>query len=160
MRQHNRSGTPQRCESASESTLRIFGTKPRKLFVPAWFGQCDVRKGIKLGETFTAAGVLALVAVGQAARAKSELSTGAACEVGKQMKLRPSGFDRQGARELATRGFSELRQLKLARAFKTTSGKIGDYKPELEYFVLSAKGTKWFELIELSAGCAFGPAKT
>lgn len=132
-----------------------------KIIVPAWFGQCDARKGIKLGETFTAAGVLALVAVGQVARERRELSTGAECEVGMQMKLRPSGFDRQEARELAERGFQELRQLRLVRAFKKASAnaKLGDYKPQLEYYVLSAKGTKWFELIERSAGCAHEPAK-
>jgi len=131
-----------------------------KILVPAWFGQCDVRKGIKLGETFTAAGVLALVSVGQAAREKSEVSTGAQCEVGMQMKLRPSGFDRQEARELSERGFRELRQQKLIRAVKKASAstELGDYQPQLEYYVLSAKGTKWFELIERSAGCAPEPA--
>lgn len=131
-----------------------------KILVPAWFGQCDVRKGIKLGETFTAAGVLALVSVGQSAREKNELSTGAQCEVGMQMMLRPSGFDRQEARELAARGFRELRQQKLIRTFKksSASAKFEDYEPQLENYVLSAKGTKWFELIERSAGCASEPA--
>lgn len=130
-----------------------------KVIVPAWFGQCNVRKGVKLGETFTAAGVLALVSVGQSAREKNELSTGAQSEVGMQMKLRPSGFDRQEARELAERGFSELRQHKLVRAFKksSASAELGDYQPQLEQYVLSAKGTKWFELIERSAGCAPEP---
>lgn len=132
-----------------------------KVIVPAWFGQCDVRKGIKLGETFTAAGVLALVAVGQAAREKDELSSGAQCEVGMQMKLRPSGFDRQEARELAERGFRELRQQKLIRAVKKApaSTTFEDFQPQLEYYVLSAKGTKWFELIERSAGCSPEPEK-
>lgn len=131
-----------------------------KILVPAWFGQCDVRKGFKLGETFTAAGVLALVSVGQAAREKDALSTGAQCEVGMQMKLRPSGFDRQEACELAERGFRELRQHKLVRAVKKApiSTAFEDFKPQLDYYMLSVKGNKWFELIERSAGCASEPA--
>jgi hypothetical protein len=77
-----------------------------------------------------------------------------------QMKLRPSGFDRQEARELAERGFRELRQQKLVRAFKKASANANfeQYEPQLEDYVLSAKGTKWFELIERSAGCASEPA--
>jgi hypothetical protein len=120
-----------------------------KVVVPAWFGQCDVEGGFKLGKTFTAAGLLALVCVGKAAREKSDFSSGHACEVMMQMNLRPSGFDRQEARDLAAEGFFELRTLKLVRQVK----KPTDTFP-YPYFMLSAKGQKWYDLIEKSAGCA------
>ncbi len=129
-----------------------------KILVPAWFGQNSVEKGFKLGETFSAAGVLALVAIGKTCRESEDSSNRRECEVGMQMRLRPSGFDREEARDLAQRGFSELRLHKLIRPHKRTRNLAQEIevmsKPQLEYFVLSAKGQKWFDLIERSAGCA------
>jgi hypothetical protein len=120
-----------------------------KIVVPAWFGQNDVIDGLRLSREFSPAALLALIAVGQAARKTSELSSGTECEVGMQIKLRPSGFDRQEARDLAQIGFSELKKLKLIKQVK---------KPTIDfpyaYYVLSVKGKKWYELIENSAGCA------
>lgn len=120
-----------------------------KVVVPAWFGNNDVRGGFKLGKHFTAAGLLALVCVGKAGRNKSETNSGSECEVGMQMALRPSGFDRQEARELAQTGFVELRALKLVKMVKRATDSF-----PYGYYVLSAKGQKWYDLIEKSAGCA------
>lgn len=119
-----------------------------KIVVPAWFGNCDVDGGFKLGKTFTVAGLLALVSVGKQWRSTSETSSRTQCEVGLQMDLRPSGFGREEARGLARRGFLELKNHKLVRLVKkpTDSFPYG-------YYTLSAKGRKWFELIEESAGC-------
>lgn len=137
-----------------------------KIIVPTWFGQNDVIDGLALGESFTAAGALALVAVGQACRESDEVNQGTS-EVGMQMKLRPSGFDRQEARRLAERGFIELRQHRLIRLRTRRRSKaetLGELleeldKTSLETYVLSAKGEKWFSLIERSAGCAKEPAR-
>lgn len=120
-----------------------------KVVVPAWFGNHDVQGGLELGKRFTAAGLLALVCVGKAGRQQSDTHSGRECEVGMQMALRPSGFDRQEARELAKAGFLELCALKLVKRVKkaTESFPYG-------YYVLSAKGQKWYDLLEKSAGCA------
>jgi len=120
-----------------------------KIVVPAWFGFGDVEEGIKLNQTFTAAGLLALVAVGQASRDERETSTRSACEVSMQIKLRSSVFDREEARRLAYCGFSELRQLKLVRQVTKPTKKF-----PYPYYVLSVKGIKWYELLERSAGCS------
>lgn len=77
-----------------------------KVVVPARFGNSDVQGGFKLSKHFTAAGLLALVHVGKEERQKSDVHSRSACEVGMQMALRPSGFDRQEARELDATGFS------------------------------------------------------
>jgi hypothetical protein len=65
------------------------------------------------------------------------------------MNLRPSGFDRQEARDLAAGGFFELKAFKLIKQVKnpTESYPYG-------YYVLTVSGLKLFELIEKSAGCA------
>lgn len=76
-----------------------------KVVVPAWFGQCAVEEGFKLGKTFAAPGLLALVCIGKAAREKSALNIVSACEVSMQIDLRPSGFDRGESRDLARAGF-------------------------------------------------------
>jgi len=120
-----------------------------KIVVPAWFGQNGAREGLALSREFSPAGLLALVAVGQAGRNKSEGSTGSECEVGMQIKLRPSGFDRQEARDLATVGFLELRKLKFIKQVKKPSDNF-----PYAYYVLTVKGKKWYELIEKSSGCA------
>lgn len=120
-----------------------------KIVVPAWFGNCSVEEGLKLGETFTAAGLLALVSVGTN---KGDASTNfGSCEVSMQMSLRPSGFDRQEARDLAAKGFHELRMHKLVKMVKKA-------RPNFDYpqYQLSKKGQKWFDLLEKSAGCAKG----
>lgn len=120
-----------------------------KIVVPAWFGNCDVDDGLKLTRTFTPAGLLALVSVGKAGREKSELSSGSQCEVGMQMALRDSRFDRQEARTLAAVGFRELSALKLVKKVKNATDSF-----PYNWYVLSAKGQKWFDLIERSAYCA------
>ena len=120
-----------------------------KVVVPAWFGNCDVADGLKLAKTFSPAALLALVHVGKAGRDTSETSSRSACEVSMQMALRPSGFDRQESRELAEAGFYELGVLKLLKKVKDGT----DTFP-YNYYVLSAKGQKWFDLIERVAGCA------
>jgi hypothetical protein len=120
-----------------------------KVVVPAWFGNNDVQGGFKLGKHFTAAGLLALVCVGKAGRRKSDTDAGSECEVGMQMNLRPSGFDREEARELAATGFSELGELKLVKRVRKATEDF-----PYAYYVLSAKGQKWYDLIEKSAGCA------
>lgn len=117
--------------------------------MPAWFGQCSVARGIKLGETFTAAGLLALVCVGQAERRQAEGESGMACEVSMQMLLRRSMFDRREAKELAAVGFNQLRKHRLVRQVKKPTHRFA-----YGYFVLSAKGRQWYELIERCAGCA------
>lgn len=140
---------PTRQERERERELaRDIWHQTAKVVVPAWFGNNDVRGGFKLAKHFTAAGLLALVHVGQVGRRKSDTDTGSTCEVGMQMALRPSGFNRQEARELAATGFFELRALKLVKKVKkaTESFPYG-------YYVLNAKGQKWYELIEKSAGC-------
>lgn len=120
-----------------------------KVVVPAWFGQNGVQEGLALSKAFSPAGLLALVAVGQAGRKKSELSTGSECEVGMQMKLRPSGFDREEASDLAAVGFSELQKFKFIKQVKKPSDDF-----PYAYYVLTVKGKKWYELIEKSTGCA------
>lgn len=118
-----------------------------KIVVPAWFGNCGVKQGFVLGETFTAAGLLALVCVGRA-KTESDASTGyGASEVSMQIALRPSGFDRQEAREMAELGFIELHVHKLIKQVKKTTNGFDCYG-------LTKKGQKWFDTIERSAGCA------
>lgn len=120
-----------------------------KIVVPAWFGHHDVTRGLRLGETFTAAGLLALVCVGKAEREHVGKGKGSACEVTMQMLLRRSMFDRQEAYELALVGFRQLRLHKLVRQVKKPTDRFA-----YGYFALSAKGRRWYELIESSAGCA------
>ena len=119
-----------------------------KIVVPVWFGNCGVEEGFELGETFTAPGLLALVCVGQA-KTGSDASVGhGACEVSMQMKLRPSGFDRQEARDLASEGFAQLQVHKLVKVAKKATLQF-----EYPYFNLTKKGQQWFDLLERSAGC-------
>lgn len=132
-----------------EEQRRDLWLQATKIIVPAWFGNCSVSQGFKLGNTFTAAGVLALVSVGLAGRSKSHEGKGHECEVGMQMRSRPNGFDRQEARDLAARGFAELRHHKLVKLSMKN-----EEQPQLQYYKLTAKGQKWFDLLERSAGCA------
>lgn len=120
-----------------------------KIVVPAWFGQYDVPRGLKLSETFTVAGLLALVCVGKAEREHVGEGKGTACEITMQLLLRRSMFDRQEACELASVGFRQLRLHKLVRQVKKPNDDFA-----YGYYVLSAKGRRWYELIESSAGCA------
>lgn len=132
-----------------EEQRRDLWLQVTKIIVPAWFGNCSVKQGLKLGETFTAAGVLALVSVGLRARAAKGNSQGHECEVGMQMRSRPNGFDRQEARDLAQEGFRELRAHKLVKMTEPPTDQF-----PYAYYKLTAKGQKWFDLIERSAGCA------
>jgi hypothetical protein len=120
-----------------------------KIVVPTWFGVPDVDEGLRLMKTFTPAGLLALVAVGQAARDAGGKSDAGECQVGMEMRLRPSGFDREEARELAEAGFSELRQHKLIKQAKTPSE-----RPQLTMYLLSKKGQELYNFLEKTAGCA------
>lgn len=117
-----------------------------KIVVPAWFGNCSVKAGFALSQKFTPAGLLAMVSVGTTNG--DESTNFGSCEVSMQMKLRPSGFDRQEARDLANRGFQELVSNKLVKQVKKAT-------PEFPYarYQLSAKGKKWFDLLNRSAGC-------
>jgi len=137
-----------------EEQRRDLWLQVTKVIVPAWFGNCSVRQGFKLGQTFTAAGVLALVSVGLAARRNSHEGKGHECEVGMQMRSRPNGFDRQEARDLAQVGFAELRAHKLVKLSQPASDEF-----PYAYYKLTPKGQKWFDLLERSAGCAEATAE-
>ncbi len=120
-----------------------------KIVVPTWFGVPDVDEGLRLMKTFTPAGLLALVAVGQTAREAGGVRSPAECQVGMEMRLRPSGFDRAEAQELAEAGFSELRRHKLIKQAKSS---IEDHR--LTTYVLSKKGQELYNFLEKTAGCA------
>ncbi len=95
-----------------------------KIVVPTWFGVPDVDEGLRLMKTFTPAGLLALVAVGQTAREAGGVRSPAECQLGMEIRLRPSGFDRSEAQELAEAGFSELRRHKLIKLSKKPSNNL------------------------------------
>lgn len=120
-----------------------------KIVVPTWFGVADADEGLRLMRTFTPAGLLALVAVGQTAREAREPSGVPECQVGMELRLRPSGFDRDEARELAEAGFSELRRHKLIKLAKKPSEDLRSTQ-----YVLSKKGQELYDFLAKTAGCA------
>lgn len=118
-----------------------------KVVVPMWFGNCSVMDGLKLSQKFGPAGALALTFVGREWRKDKGEGTH---PFSMELTLRHHGFDRQEARELMDIGFIELAGAKLLKVVKKAKGE------ESATYTLSAKGQKWFELLERSTGCATG----
>ena len=63
-----------------------------------------------------------------------------------QMRVRPSGFDRQEAQLLAMMGTASLQGAKLAK--RETGKKYSDTKDVLIPNVLTAKGQKLYDLVK------------
>ena len=124
-----------------------FWNDATKILVPAYWGNCDAQDGLALARRLSPAGVLALILLGlRTDEGPAEPGNAGECEVGMQMRLRPSGFDRQEARVLAERGFSDLKELKF---LKRTTAPKSDFP--YGYYLLSAKGVKAYDIIRRSA---------
>lgn len=112
-----------------------------KFLVPMWFGMHSVRQGFKKNCSLPPEAALCLMFIGTRGPAGE-------CEVGIQMRLRPSGFDRQEAALLASMGTASLFGAKLAKRVKP---KPGDTREDvLQNNVLTAKGQKLYELVKRS----------
>lgn len=128
-----------------EAQARDVWMQTTKIIVPIWFGSCSAMQGMKLSQQFGPAGALALAYVGKHWRAGN---TEGSISFSMELTLRGHGFDRREARELADLGFIEAYTLKLLKRLKKKPGE------ELDRFTLTAKGEKWFTLLEKSSGCA------
>lgn len=124
-----------------------FWSDATKILVPAYWGNNGVKKGLELAKSLSPAGVLALILVGiRSDNGPAKEGDRGSCEVSMQMSLQPSGFDRQEARELAERGFADIRALGL---LKRTALARAEFP--YECYLLSAKGMKAYGTIRRSA---------
>jgi hypothetical protein len=128
--------------ASSEDDRRHLIYEVSKFLVPTWFGQASYEKSIK--KPLSAQAAFCLVAVGASSR-----DTTGECEVGVQIILRPSGFDRQEARDFTEDGFRELRNRKLIVVL-SNSAESKERDLQLRLFKLSAEGQRTFDLIQKS----------
>lgn len=108
-----------------------------KFLVPMWFGQSSVEKSLRKQLAPEAALCLMLIGSG---------TDGQESEVGMQIRVRPSQFDRQEARLLAMMGTASLKGAKLAK--RLTDKKYEDMEHVLIPNVLTAKGQKLYDLVK------------
>jgi hypothetical protein len=113
-----------------------------KVIVPAYFGNDDAMTSMKKAKELPPEALLCLTYVGSR---KAE----GGCEVGVQMSLRPSGFDRQEARDVAQRGFDKLKKHEMISVIKTNEN--FDREPQLRNYKLTEKALEVFNLLERSA---------
>ena len=130
-----------------QKTQDKFWDDATKILVPAYWGNNGVEKGLELAKSLSPAGVLALILVGiRTDKGPAKEGDRGSCEVSMQMRLRPSGFDRQEACEMAERGFADIRALGL---LKRTALARSEFR--YESYLLSAKGMKAYGIIRRSA---------